>query len=57
MLLVDCNKPIWIQLVNKDGAGTRKAEVEKVVEAGKELPRKYLRLAESFKENDTNCGY
>jgi len=32
-------------------------EVEKVVEAGKELPRKYLRLAESFKENDTNRGY
>ena len=33
------------------------AEVEKLVEAGKELPRKYLRLAESFKENDTNRGY
>ena len=31
----------------------RQAEVEKGVEAGKKLPRKFLRLAESFGANHT----
>ena len=56
----------WVRSVNiyikrhvgrSDFVWVTGAEVEKLVEAGKELPRKYLRLAESFKENDTNRGY
>ena len=56
----------WVRSVNiyikwhvgrSDFVWVTGAEVEKLVEAGKELPRKYLRLAESFKENDTNYGY
>ena len=51
------HKPLTLKTEKVLIGSDEKTEVEIVVEAGKELPRKYLRLAESFKENDTNRGY